>query len=180
MKKIFKSIVLMSLMLGIAVVGFGGAEAQASSYTATVNPVLNRVFLTPRGHAIKVGDTLQLTTKTKDQNGKGFVGATITFSSSDQTVATVDSKTGLVTGILVGKTTITATAVSGSTTVTTHRTVKVKEIPKGLSQYKGDNKEDNENEGKNDEHLNQGKNQGNNGHQEKVKNEKDTGENEND
>jgi hypothetical protein len=65
-----------------------------------------------------VANTVQLTATDFDQSGAVFSGATTTFSSSNPAVATVDSATGLVTGVSAGTATITATSVSGSVTVT--------------------------------------------------------------
>ena len=61
---------------------------------------------------VAVGDTAALTT-TKKASSR----ATITYISSDDTVATVDSATGAVTGVKAGKATITAKLVIGKRTL---------------------------------------------------------------
>jgi uncharacterized protein YjdB len=90
----------------------------ASTTTTTTTPVLTSVALTAPNYSVAVGGTLQLMATPKDQDDSLFTGATTTFTSSDPTIATVDSTTGLATGVAAGTATITATSVSGSTTVT--------------------------------------------------------------
>jgi uncharacterized protein YjdB len=107
-----------------------GGEIASSSMDITVTSdlVLSSVNVTPATSSILVGGTQQLTAAPMDQNGVAFVGATTTFASSDTTVATVDSTTGMVTGVAPGTATITATSVSGSVTVTGTATVTVGKI----------------------------------------------------
>ena len=65
-----------------------------------------------------LGETVQLTATVRDQNGQVMSGATVTWSSSDARVATVDTD-GLVTAVGEGTATITAMAgqASGSAAV---------------------------------------------------------------
>ena len=72
---------------------------------------------------VAVGDTAALTT-TKKASSR----ATITYISSDDTVATVDSATGAVTGVKAGKATITAKLVIGKDTATATKDVEVKNV----------------------------------------------------
>ncbi|MBI3888291.1 Ig-like domain-containing protein [Candidatus Nomurabacteria bacterium] len=92
---------------------------------STTTPTLTSVVVTPATSSITTGGTAQLTASPLDQNGTAFVGATTTFSSSDESVATVNAETGMVTGVADGTATITATSVSGTTTVTGTATVTV-------------------------------------------------------
>ena len=62
-----------------------------------------------------LGATVQLSAEVRDQNARVMAGATVTWSSGDTSVATVDSS-GLVAGVAVGVATITATAGSGQGT----------------------------------------------------------------
>ena len=66
-----------------------------------------------------LGATVQLTAEVRDQNARVMAGATVTWSSGDTSVATVDAS-GLVTGVAEGAATITASAgsASGSAVVT--------------------------------------------------------------
>jgi len=93
--------------------------------TVTINPILTSVVVSPNNSSITVGGTKQLIATPEDQNNVSFAGATTTFSSSNNAVATVNSTTGLVTGVSLGSVTITTTSVSGNITVTTTSTVTV-------------------------------------------------------
>ena len=57
---------------------------------------------------VSLGETAQLTASAQDANGTAVSGKTFTWSSSDQTIATVNSS-GLVTAVVNGAATITAT-----------------------------------------------------------------------
>lgn len=98
-----------------------GPLTTATSQTLT----LSSVKVSPSSPKILVGKTVELTAVAKDQNGKKFVGATTTFKSSDTSIATVDSNTGVVTGVALGTVTVTATSKSGSEEVTGTAVVKV-------------------------------------------------------
>ncbi|HEX6909570.1 MAG TPA: Ig-like domain-containing protein, partial [Longimicrobium sp.] len=77
-----------------------------------------QVVVTPDSASIPVGGTQQFTATVLDLHGNPLA-ASVTWSSSDTGVATVDG-TGLATGVSVGQATITATAqaASGSATLT--------------------------------------------------------------
>ena len=62
-----------------------------------------------------MGTTVQLSAEVRDQNDRVMAGATVTWTSSANSVATVDAS-GLVTGVAVGAATITASAGSGQGT----------------------------------------------------------------
>ncbi|GIT52548.1 MAG: hypothetical protein Ct9H300mP15_27610 [Gemmatimonadota bacterium] len=66
---------------------------------------------------LALGDTTQLSATVKDQNGYKMASATVTWVTSDTTVATV-SDAGLVTSVSDGTATITATSGSGSAPAT--------------------------------------------------------------
>jgi len=67
------------------------------------------VTLTPASATVNEGQTLQLTATLKDANGNILTGRSITWSSSNSSAATVNA-TGLVTGVVAGSATITATS----------------------------------------------------------------------
>lgn len=71
-----------------------------------VAPVAS-VELTAPADAIEEGATLQLSVSVRDDEGNELSGREITFTSSDESVATV-SGTGLVTGVAPGEVTLTA------------------------------------------------------------------------
>ena len=76
-----------------------------------------------------LGATVQLMAEVRDQNAGVMAGATVTWSSSDTSVATVNAS-GLVTGVGEGMATITASAgnVSGSAVVTVMQPVASVEV----------------------------------------------------
>lgn len=78
---------------------------------ATVTTKVVSVAITPADTTVPMEGTLQLVATAKDIGGATVAGATVAWSSSDPTKATVSSS-GLVTGVATGATTITAT-VSG-------------------------------------------------------------------
>ncbi|WP_419937580.1 Ig-like domain-containing protein [Candidatus Palauibacter sp.] len=71
-----------------------------------------------------LGDTAHLSAQVLDQNGRAMAGASVTWTSGDASVATVDAS-GLATAAGNGKATITATSgsVSGSAAVTVAQAV---------------------------------------------------------
>ncbi len=85
-----------------------------------VTPVLTSVTVSPATVTIMMGQTQQLSAQALDQNGSAMSGTiTFTWSSSDETVATVDA-TGLMTAVDGGTATITATtgSVNGTAAAT--------------------------------------------------------------
>ncbi|MGQ0648910.1 MAG: Ig-like domain-containing protein [Gemmatimonadaceae bacterium] len=78
-----------------------------------------RVVITGGDQSLVSGASVQLAAVYSDARGRPVAGATFSWSSSDQSVASV-SATGVVTGALVGTATITATsnATSGTATMT--------------------------------------------------------------
>jgi uncharacterized protein YjdB len=85
-----------------------------------VDPTLTTITVTPATPSVVAGDTLQLTaTGSYDDGSTKNITGTVTWTTSDNGVATVSSG-GLLTGMAVGSATLTATsaAISGTTTVT--------------------------------------------------------------
>jgi uncharacterized protein YjdB len=96
------------------------SEGQSGTSTVAVTPVpVASVTVTPAPASVPVGQTVQLTATPKDANGNALTGRTITWGSSNTSVGTV-SASGLVTGVVAGSTTITATSEgkSGTSVVT--------------------------------------------------------------
>ena len=101
-------------MTGTVVVTGGGAT-----------PVYTSLQVTPQSPLVSVGGTVQLTATPLDQNGALMAGLpAATFASADATIATVNL-TGLVTGVSIGGTTITATLTAGGITHTAQSAVTV-------------------------------------------------------
>src|SRR5438046_1012384 len=86
------------------------SEGRSGPSTITVTPVpVASVTITPATATIQTGQTVQLTATPKDANGNPLTGRTVTWASSAASVASVNA-TGLVTGIVGGMATITATS----------------------------------------------------------------------
>ncbi len=111
----------------VTAVGYGAtiitAMAGEASATAIVTVTLSAdsVTVSPAADTVAVGDTVRLSAEGFDEDGHPVDGAVFTWSSSDATVATVDT-TGLLTGVAEGVATVTAT--SGSARGTAEITVK--------------------------------------------------------
>ena len=83
-------------------------KSGTSAITVTSVPVAT-VSVSPASATVLAGQTVQLTATPKDVNGNPLTGRTITWSSSNTSVATVSSS-GLVSGVVAGSATITATS----------------------------------------------------------------------
>lgn len=99
------------------------AKSEGVSGTATIvvlPPPVNRVVVAPSTASIVAGTTQQFTDTLKDAAGNLLTGRVVVWTSSDTTIATVDSTTGLATGVAAGSATITATSEgkSGNATLT--------------------------------------------------------------
>jgi peptidoglycan/xylan/chitin deacetylase (PgdA/CDA1 family) len=81
-------------------------HAIAVSFTV-IPPIFTSINLAPLNPTITANSTQQFTATTFDQNNATTTGVTLTWSSSNPVVATID-QTGLATGLAAGTTTITA------------------------------------------------------------------------
>ena len=103
------SLIATCLLLGCG----GGAsgvpdEGMSAALAANKAPAGRSVTLTlPATADAMVGTALQLSAKVTDKRGKTVTGVTLTWASSDQTIATVSS-TGLVTPLRAGSVSISA------------------------------------------------------------------------
>ncbi len=97
--------------------GIQSCEKPVLSGTRTTAPV-SQVIVTPSSMTEPVGQAGQLTATPEDSAGNTLSGRTVTWSSSDATVASVNG--GLVGGIAVGTATISATSEgqSGTASIT--------------------------------------------------------------
>src|SRR5213595_3700788 len=83
-------------------------QSGTSSVTVTFVPVAS-VTVNPPSASVQVGQTGQLTATPRDANGNALPGRTVTWATTNTTVATVNGQ-GLVTTKVVGSATITATS----------------------------------------------------------------------
>jgi uncharacterized protein YjdB len=77
-----------------------------------INPSLSSIFVSPASSTVAVNNTVQLTATGTYSDGtqQTISGDTLSWSSSDTTVATITSPGGLVTGVTSGTASITASA----------------------------------------------------------------------
>ena len=95
------------------------AGGQQGTATLTINfPPISRIEVTPTASTITIGGTLQFTARAFDASNQEITGVTFTWTSTDESVATVDQN-GLATSVNLGMTTIKASAqgVEGSATL---------------------------------------------------------------
>src|SRR6266566_1759738 len=93
-------------------------KSGTSAITVTSVPVAS-VTVSPAPASVPAGQTLQLTATPKDANGNPLTGRVVSWSSGNTSVATVNSS-GLVSCVVAGSATITATSEgqSGTSAVT--------------------------------------------------------------
>ena len=119
------------IVLGVTAVAKGCGDSDtptappppepARPTTVTVSPAMAELTI--------LGATVQLAAEVRDQNAGVMAGVTVTWRSSDPSVATTDTS-GLVTGVGEGDATITARAgsASGSAVVTVMQPVATVEV----------------------------------------------------
>jgi uncharacterized protein YjdB len=97
------------------------ATSEGKSDNADITVVLSvaTVTLSPSSFNLRVGDRRDLDVTVRAANGTVLTGRTVTWTTSNALVATVNGN-GRVTAVLVGQATITATVegVPGTSTVT--------------------------------------------------------------
>ena len=98
---------------------------------AIYGAALKSVEITPKSLTIKIDAIGQANAVAKDEDGNEMTTVAITYSSSDEKVATVDSS-GKVTGVGAGKATITATATFGTISVTDSCLVRITKLDNTL------------------------------------------------
>ena len=109
--------VLPLLALAVFATACGGGDS-GTSPTPQPQPVAS-VSVQPSALSLTAGQTGNLTAQARDASGNSLSGRTITWSTSDATIATVSTQ-GVVTGVAPGTATITATSEgkSDSSTIT--------------------------------------------------------------
>ncbi len=127
MSKFTYRMIAASFMAGLMLAGCGGGYG--SSYgggggggVSGGSGAITMISITPTTSSISVGATQQYTADARDSAGAQVNGATLTWTSSNTAVATVDSN-GLATAVTVGGSSITASitymgGVYGNTPVT--------------------------------------------------------------
>lgn len=102
------------------------SEGQVGAATVTVNaaPVVSVISIAPSPTNVIVGNSATLVATARDQYGNTMSGVSFTWTTNDASIATV-SGTGVVTGVAVGSTSVTAS--SGG--VSRNATVNVVPVP---------------------------------------------------
>jgi len=119
-------ITAVSLVLASAAACGGGGDGGGGITPPT--PVFTSFTVSPTNATVNVGATQSLTASSLDQNGQSMGGVTVTYSTSDATIANV-SGTGVVTGVAVGAATITATGTRDGVTKTAASSITVQSAP---------------------------------------------------
>ena len=117
-----RTIRVWTVLAGVAVAAAcGGGDSGGPTAPPTVDPPrATTVMVSPATAELDVGETVQLTAVVRDQNSNVMAGASVTWMSGANSVATVNAS-GLVTGVAGGTATITAR--SGSAQGTAQITV---------------------------------------------------------
>lgn len=99
------------------------AKKNAKTYTKNLTSkitVKNPTIKVTSDSEIAIGTTTQVKATVKPSTAK------VTYTTSDEKIATVDATSGIVTGVATGDVTITATAKNGKKTVKTEKKISVK------------------------------------------------------
>ena len=120
---------LSAALAGIALVWACGGDSPTAPPTPEPDRPTTITVSPATAPLTALGATVQLTAQVRDQNAGVMAGVTVTWSSGDTSVATVDAS-GLVTGVAEGTATITASAgsASGSAVVTVMQPVASVEV----------------------------------------------------
>jgi uncharacterized protein YjdB len=101
--------VVTGVALGTAHVAASSGGKSGIATVVVTPPGVASVRVTPNLAPIKVGETVHLVAQPLDANGNALSGRTVTWSSDNESVATVDN-TGVVTGVATGTANVTATS----------------------------------------------------------------------
>jgi len=108
-----------------ALVAFAGCSGGGDGGGGTgPTPVFTSLTLAPTNPSVTVGGSTTLTATAKDQSGNSMSGLQLTYTSATTSIATVTNG-GVVTGVALGSSEITATGTIGSVTQTAKVTVTV-------------------------------------------------------
>ena len=126
-----RTIIRLSAVLAVVALATGCGDGDSATAPPTPEPARpTTVTVSPATHELTaLGITVQLSAEVRDQNARVMAGATVTWTSSANSVATVDAS-GLVTVAGNGTATITASAgsASGSSVVTVTQSVASVEV----------------------------------------------------
>ena len=126
---------LSAALAGVALVWACGGDSPAAPPTPEPARPATVTVSPTTAELTALGATVQLTAEVRDQNARVMAGATVTWSSGDTSVATVDAS-GLVTAVAKGVATITASGgeVAGSAVVTVTQSVATVEVSPSVAE----------------------------------------------
>ncbi len=106
-------------LVALALGACGGSKSSTTTTTAPGAGVVASISVAPTTTTLVIGDTLRFVVTLYDNASTILTGDTVTWSSSDSSIATV-SDSGTVTGVATGTATITATSkgILGTATLT--------------------------------------------------------------
>jgi len=113
---------MVGALAALAACGGGGGDDGGGG---TAPGVFTTLAVTPTTATVVVGGTQTLTASARDQNGATMSGLTATFTSGNNAIATVNSTSGVVTGVAQGSTTIAVSGTVGTVTKTQNVSVDV-------------------------------------------------------
>ncbi|MEO8622607.1 MAG: Ig-like domain-containing protein, partial [bacterium] len=109
-------------LAAISIVAACGGDAGGGPTPIVVppTPVVTTVAVAPGTNTVEVGSSVTFDATVRDQSGNAMSGQTISWTSGSPAVATINSASGVVTGVAAGTATITASVAgkSASATVT--------------------------------------------------------------
>src|SRR5205823_5060126 len=101
---------LTGVAAGTATIAGTRDGVKGTSLVTVSNAPVATVTVAPATASILTNATVQLAVTLKDAGGNTLTGRTVVWSSSNTSMATVNSSSGLVTGVAAGTATITATS----------------------------------------------------------------------
>jgi trimeric autotransporter adhesin len=113
---------MVGTLAALAACGGGGDDGGGGG---TEPGVFTTLAVTPTTATVVVGGTQTLTASARDQNGATMSGLTTTFTSGNNAIATVNSTSGVITGVAPGSTTIAVNGTVGTVTKTQNVPVTV-------------------------------------------------------
>lgn len=86
------------------------SEGKSATAAITVLPPIATVSVTLGSSSVGIGQTVNATVALRDAAGNLLTGRQVTWGTTNPTIATVSSETGIITGVAAGAATITATS----------------------------------------------------------------------
>jgi hypothetical protein len=119
----------------LAVFGLAACGDDVSVTPPAENPIrITAINVAPQAATVGVGGTQAFSASVVTNGGTGTIDLAVSWSSGNTAVATVNATSGVVTGVTIGSTTITATSVADNT-VRGSGTINVVAAPNNLTAF---------------------------------------------